>query len=167
MFVYYVGSGKTTLLSQLSVDFAEAGKPVLWGSFEIKTKVLMRKMVQQFYKTGELKKLTTQEKSKVMKDFDNLPIKFMRFHGASDIDEVMSEMDKAVVYDDIQHIIIDNLQFMMPRIGDDSSSTAPSTSTSNKKSSARTGVDFLSGNIFSQDKIVDKLRSFATAKNVS
>ena len=49
----------------------------------------------------------------------------------------------------------------------DSSSTAPSTDTSNKKSSTRTGVDFLSENIFSQDKIVDKLRSFATAKNVS
>lgn len=42
------GSGKTTLLSQLGLDFATAGSPVLWGSFEVRNAQLSLKMLHQF-----------------------------------------------------------------------------------------------------------------------
>ena len=35
------GSGKTTLLSQMSLNIAEQGIPLLWGSFEVKNTKLM------------------------------------------------------------------------------------------------------------------------------
>lgn len=44
------GSGKTTLLSQLGLDFATAGSPVLWGSFEVRNAQLSLKMLHQFTK---------------------------------------------------------------------------------------------------------------------
>jgi hypothetical protein len=52
------GSGKTTLLSQLGLDFAQQGRPTLWGSFEVKNERLMGKMMQQFHKTAKINKLT-------------------------------------------------------------------------------------------------------------
>lgn len=42
------GSGKTTILSQLSLDLAESGLNTLWGSFEVKNRRLIQKMLQQF-----------------------------------------------------------------------------------------------------------------------
>jgi len=41
------GSGKTTFLGQTSLDLAEQGVNVLWGSFEIKNTRLMHKLLQQ------------------------------------------------------------------------------------------------------------------------
>lgn len=39
----------------------------------------------------------------------------MRFHGGTDVDEVLDAMDYAVYVNDVQHIILDNLQFMLTR----------------------------------------------------
>lgn len=39
----------------------------------------------------------------------------MRFHGGTDVDEVLDAMDYAVYANDVQHIILDNLQFMLTR----------------------------------------------------
>lgn len=39
------GSGKTTLLSQLSMDLCSKGIPTLWGSFEIKNEILIKKLL--------------------------------------------------------------------------------------------------------------------------
>ena len=44
------GSGKTTFLGQASLDLAEQGVNVLWGSFEIKNTRLMHKLLQQYMK---------------------------------------------------------------------------------------------------------------------
>jgi len=41
----------------------------------------------------------------------------MNFHGGSDLEDVIEAMDFAVYQHDVEHIIIDNLQFMMPRSG--------------------------------------------------
>lgn len=40
---------------------------------------------------------------------------FMRFHGGTDVDAVLDAMDYAVYANDVQHIILDNLQFMLTR----------------------------------------------------
>lgn len=37
----------------------------------------------------------------------------MRFHGGTDVDAVLDAMDYAVYAKDVQHIILDNLQFML------------------------------------------------------
>lgn len=41
----------------------------------------------------------------------------MRFHGGTDVDAVLDTMDYAVYANDVQHIILDNLQFMLFRGG--------------------------------------------------
>lgn len=46
------GSGKTTFLSQLYLDICQEGVGVLWGSFEIKTEVLLMSMLTQFSKVN-------------------------------------------------------------------------------------------------------------------
>jgi twinkle protein len=61
----------------------------------------------------------------------------------------MDAIEFAVYKDDVQHIIIDNLQFMMPR----SSSGA---------SSVKGGFEKFD----IQDQIIDRLRKYATEKNV-
>lgn len=47
--------------------------------------------------------------------FQALPLSFLRFHGGTDVDEVLDAMDYAVYANDVQHIILDNLQFMLTR----------------------------------------------------
>ena len=49
--------------------------------------------------------------------FQQLPLYFMTFHGGSEVDQVIDAMDFAVYAYDVEHIIIDNLQFMLSRIG--------------------------------------------------
>lgn len=47
--------------------------------------------------------------------FESLPLHFMRFHGGSDVDEVLDAMEYAVYVNDTEHIILDNMQFMITR----------------------------------------------------
>ncbi|CAM9495213.1 unnamed protein product, partial [Discosporangium mesarthrocarpum] len=112
------GSGKTTVLSQLSLDLAEAGLNTLWGSFEIKNTRLLQKMLQQFARRPleDLISSGSAEALNAVADrFQNLPLSFMRFHGGTDVDCVLDAMDHAVYAKDVQHIILDNLQFMLTR----------------------------------------------------
>lgn len=53
--------------------------------------------------------------SAVADRFQALPLNFMRFHGGTDVDAVLDAMDYAVYANDVQHIILDNLQFMLIR----------------------------------------------------
>lgn len=76
----------------------------------------------------------------------------------------MDAMDQAVYKDDVQHIIIDNLQFMMP---DSLYSTSAPTEDgpqgkqkSSRHSSSFEKFDYMDG-------VVNRLRKFATEKNVS
>ncbi len=142
------------------------GAPTLWGSFEIKNHRLVHKMLQQSYKYGHLHLIDDDKLEQVATDFEALPLQFMNFHGSTAIDEVLSHlisfscfvcschciqildaMEYAVYKDDIQHIIIDNLQFMMPR--------GPGVTAKH----AFEKFDF-------QDAVIDKFRRFATEKNV-
>jgi twinkle protein len=50
---------------------------------------------------------------KISDEFAQVPMYFLRFFGATDVDEVLDAMDYAVYVHDVQHIILDNLQFMI------------------------------------------------------
>jgi len=111
------GSGKTTMLSQLTLDFAKAGAPTLWGSFEIKNTRLLQSMMKQFHPKELLAHITPEKLNKVADKFESLPLVFMNFHGGSNLEEVLEAMDYAVYQHDIKHIVLDNLQFMMSNEG--------------------------------------------------
>lgn len=115
------GTGKTTLLGQLSLDFAENDVRTLWGSFEIKNTRLMHKLLRQ-YSRGPLfseKDLSIDQKVEAVNviadKFQDLPLYFMNFHGGSDVDDVIDAMEYSVYVHDVQHIILDNMQFMLSR----------------------------------------------------
>ena len=134
------GSGKTTLLSQLSLDFCKQGIPTLWGSFEIKNEILLKKLLMQFAELDLLK--NPQLFNEFADKFQELPLYLLKFFGSTDVDRILDTLDFAVYAHDIGHIIVDNLQFML--------------------SGQAAGV-----NKFDlQDNVISKFRNFATDKNV-
>jgi twinkle protein len=106
------GIGKTSILSQLSMEFASQGIPTLWGSFEIQNHRLAKKMLLQMSKTNLEKDIS--QFSEHANKFEELPLYFLRFHGGTEIDQVLDAMEYAVYVHDVEHIILDNLQFMTP-----------------------------------------------------
>lgn len=134
------GCGKTTLLSQLSLDLCGQGVSTLWGSFEIKNTRLMHKMLTQLAQRNLSGDLTAFEAA--ADQFEALPMYFLRFFGSTDVDEVLDAMEYAVYAYDVQHILLDNVQFMMAGQG--------------------RGYDKFER----QDAALDKFRKFASAQNV-
>ena len=158
MNTHTIRSGKTTFLGQTSLDLAEQGINVLWGSFEIKNTRLMHKLLQQYMKDvlpvglGD-KDITVEEKQQQMTaltaladKFESLPMHFMKFHGGSDVDDVLDAMEYAAYVHDVEHIILDNMQFMISR-------------QHSPKGSSYDKFDM-------QDIAVEKFRKFATEYNV-
>mmetsp|Transcript_13364 Transcript_13364/g.19998 ORF Transcript_13364/g.19998 Transcript_13364/m.19998 type:complete len:945 (-) Transcript_13364:175-3009(-) len=105
------GVGKTSYLSQLSLDYAKQGVPTLWGSFEIKNSQLAKRMLTQYSQKDFSQSI--EGFNEQADAFEKLPMYFMRFFGMSDVDKVLDAMDYAVYVYDVQHIILDNLQFMV------------------------------------------------------
>jgi len=133
------GSGKTTLVSELSLDLAVQGVATLWGSFEINNKRLLKCMLKQF---ARMDLENNMEKfNEVAAEFGKLPLLLMTYQGSHDINAVMETMRQAVYMKDIQHVIIDNLQFLM---------------------GTQTKVD----RFLLQDSVIAGFRKFATAENV-
>ena len=143
----HIPSQKTTLLSQLSIDFAEQGISTLWGSFEIKNTRLIHKMLQQFAREPLIFESEEEIKglNNLADEFESLPLHFLKFHGGSDIDEVIGAMDYATYVHDVEHVILDNMQFMISR-----------------KENSRGSYDKFE----TQDMAVEKFRKFATEKNI-
>lgn len=142
------GSGKTTFLGQVSLDLAEQGMNVLWGSFEIKNSRLLHKLLKQFSRKPlpDIKDPNVKEILNALADrFESLPLHFLRFHGGSDIDEVLDAMEYAVYVNDTEHIILDNMQFMISR--------------GKTKGGSWEKFDV-------QDVAIEKFRKFATEHNV-
>ncbi|KAM9426573.1 twinkle mtDNA helicase isoform 1-T2 [Pholidichthys leucotaenia] len=105
------GSGKTTFISELALDLSMQGVNTLWGSFEINNVRLAKIMLTQFAMQRLEENL---EKYDFWADkFEELPLYFMTFHGQQNIKTVVDTMQHAVYLYDINHVIIDNLQFMM------------------------------------------------------
>lgn len=130
------GSGKTTFISEYALDLCMQGVNTLWGSFEINNVRLAKVLLTQF----SLQRLEEQlDKYDEWADrFEELPLFFMTFHGEQNIKSVIDTMLHAAYMYDINHVIIDNLQFMM-------------------------GQEHLSSDKFAvQDYIVGAFRKFAT-----
>ncbi|KAK5851150.1 hypothetical protein PBY51_001966 [Eleginops maclovinus] len=130
------GSGKTTFISEVALDLCMQGVNTLWGSFEINNVRLAKVMLTQF----AMQRLEDNlEQYDFWADkFEELPLYFMTFHGQQNIKAVLDTMQHAVYLYDINHIIIDNLQFMM-------------------------GLENLSVDKFAvQDHIIGAFRKFAT-----
>ncbi|KAK1442021.1 twinkle-like protein [Babesia gibsoni] len=135
------GSGKTTILSQLSLDYCMQGVSTLWGSFEINNVRLAKTMLRQF--SGRNLENSLEDFAYYADKFAELPLRFMKFHGSTSIDQVIDAMDYAVYVHDVRHIIIDNLQFML------------------------SGQNNRIGEIWElQNNAIEKFRRFATHKNV-
>jgi twinkle protein len=135
------GVGKTTLLMQLSLDLASQGVNTLWGSFEISNSRLVSQMFQQY--VGGLSgidsmrfladqqaqaspsaappapmpmpmPINTTAFEDAWADFEReIPVSMMAFHGSTQVNEVVDVMRHAVYTQDVTHIILDNLQFML------------------------------------------------------
>uniref|UniRef100_A0A1A8JC15 Twinkle mtDNA helicase n=2 Tax=Nothobranchius kuhntae TaxID=321403 RepID=A0A1A8JC15_NOTKU len=105
------GSGKTTFISELALDLCMQGVNTLWGSFEINNVRLAKIMLTQFAMQRLEENL---ERYDFWADkFEELPLYFMTFHGQQNIKTVLDTMQHAVYMYDINHVVIDNLQFMM------------------------------------------------------
>ena len=99
------GSGKTTFLGQASLDLVDQGVNVLWGSFEIKNTRLMKKLLQQYMRdvlpmADQNAEMTERQREEAMTSlsaladrFEDLPMYFMKFHGGSDVDDVIDAME--------------------------------------------------------------------------
>jgi twinkle protein len=135
------GVGKTTLLAQLSLDYCQQGVTTLWGSFEITMARLAKKMLSQYSQVDLERNL--QFFDMWADRFSSLPMYFMRFFGSTDVDSVLDAMDYAVYVHDVEHILLDNLQFMLSGQG-------------------RGSLDRFE----IQDRAIEKFRQFATNKNV-
>ncbi|KFB51804.1 pom1 [Anopheles sinensis] len=105
------GCGKTTFMSDYSLDLAQQGVSTLWGSFEIRNTRLAVTLLRQM--VGRPLDENLSEFEQWADAFERLPIYFMTFHGQQPIKLVMEAIEHAQYVHDIQHVIIDNLQFMM------------------------------------------------------
>ncbi len=139
------GVGKTTILSQLSLETAQQGVPTLWGSFEIRNPRLARTMMKQYSALLgiELNEHHHEAFDYVADRFEELPFYFLKFYGSSPVQEVIEAMEYAVYVHDVQHIILDNLQFMLSGQG-------------------RASADKFE----LQDRAIEAFRQFASQRNV-
>jgi hypothetical protein len=104
----------TALAAQTSIDLAMQGVPTLWGSFEISNEDLICRMLKHMGKKDF--SLNIDKFDQTFERLASLPLWFMRFHGATKLEDVIDAMDYAVSVLDVRHIIIDNLQFMIGTI---------------------------------------------------
>lgn len=135
------GIGKTSLLAQLSLDYAMQGVNTLWGSFEIKNVRLAKKMLTQFA-ARDLSAATKEDFDRISEQFSQLPLYFLRFFGSTQLEQVLDAMEYAVYAYDVEHVVLDNLQFLL----------------------SGQGVGFERFEL--QDKAIEAFRKFATLKNV-
>ncbi|XP_076042578.1 mitochondrial DNA helicase isoform X2 [Oratosquilla oratoria] len=133
------GSGKTTLMAEYSLDLCMQGVRTLWGSFEISVVRLCEVMLQQF--SGAPLSNNYFSFSVLASSFSSLPMHFLTYHGQQTTKDVLKAMERAVDVWGVEHVIIDNLQFML--------------GTSNNASDRW----------WEQDRAIAAFRRFATLKN--
>ncbi|KAH8026217.1 hypothetical protein HPB51_017143 [Rhipicephalus microplus] len=121
------GSGKTTFMCEYSLDLCMQGVNTLWGSFEIQNEKLGQNYAnpvcqceESHAKSCDSPILFRMSLENNMEEFDSwadkfelLPLYFMTFHGEESMKNVMDAMAHAVYVHDIQHVVVDNVQFMM------------------------------------------------------
>lgn len=105
------GAGKSTILSQLSIGFMQQGQPTLWGAFENGNKEQIKKMVKQFAQIDF--KEHPEGKDYWIDKLAELPLWLLDFTDNADMELVFEAMEYAVKAYDVQHVILDNLQFVI------------------------------------------------------
>ncbi|VDL96416.1 unnamed protein product [Schistocephalus solidus] len=146
------GIGKTTFACEYSLDLAEQGVKTLWGSFEISLPRLCRTLLHQYAGYVRLRielmpdfrePLGYLEPSRVAAwaaSFrQEIPMLFLNMHGRPSENEVFQALADAVKKHSVEHVILDNLQFMMGAAG-----------------------NRLEEKFQRQDRFVERLRGFAT-----
>ncbi|TNN09164.1 Twinkle protein isoform 3 [Schistosoma japonicum] len=135
------GVGKTTFMCEYSLDLAEQGVPTLWGSFETPLRKVCKTLVQQFAGEPLDPPIPSRITDWAHMFSQNVPMYFMNLHGAQSVTEVLKTMEIGVKDVGVEHIIIDNIQFVL---GADDSAFVE--------------------RFQRQDRFVQKLRAFATEK---
>lgn len=100
------------------------GVRTLWGNFELKNVVFLNKMLTQL--AGKSITDNLNEFDHWANQFEKLPLHFLTFHGEESFKTVMQTMEFSIKQLGVNHILIDNIQFM---IGNQALSTS---SNSNK-----------------------------------
>ena len=86
--------------------------------------------------------MTHREYESITSRFQQLPLYYLRFYGSTQLEQILDAMEYSVYAYDVQHIILDNLQFMM-------------------------GTAFKGYERFdAQERALCEFRKFATAQNV-
>ncbi|XP_011270147.1 hypothetical protein CAOG_08565, partial [Capsaspora owczarzaki ATCC 30864] len=137
------GAGKTTVLSQLSLELASLSNvPTLWGSFEIRNARLAQTMIRQTHNTdlAQVTRADFDDKSSFM---SHIPMFWMNFFGQTEIDDVIDAIRQAEYAYNIEHVVLDNLQFMLDI-------------------SSKSGFDKFT----IQDQAISKLRKLSTDLNI-
>eukprot|EP01088_Endostelium_zonatum_P000208 TRINITY_DN1034_c2_g1_i1.p1 TRINITY_DN1034_c2_g1~~TRINITY_DN1034_c2_g1_i1.p1 ORF type:complete len:899 (-),score=259.30 TRINITY_DN1034_c2_g1_i1:44-2740(-) len=163
------GVGKTTFLSQLTLDYCKEGISTLWGSFETKNSVLAKRMMTQFVSrpaseispkspidANDIDEHIIEYWNEYSHQFSELPLYFMSFFGSSPLELILDAMDYSTYVYDVEHIVLDNLQFML------SGQTATG---SHGNSFGGSGGGYFSKFDY-QDKAIESFRAFASSKNV-
>lgn len=105
------GCGKTTFLAEYSLDLCMQGVRTLWGNFELKNVVFLNKMLTQL--AGKSVADNIDEFSRWANEFEKLPLHFLTFHGEESFKNVLQTMEYSVKQLGVQHVLIDNIQFMI------------------------------------------------------
>ena len=87
------------------------GVGTLWGSFEIQNHRMLKKMLFQYAKKDHY--YIVNHFDSVASQFEKLPLHLLKFHGNTNIDDLLDAMEYAVYVHDVSHVVLDNLQFMV------------------------------------------------------
>ncbi|GFR30154.1 twinkle protein, mitochondrial [Trichonephila clavata] len=106
------GTGKTTFLSEYSLDLCIQGLPTLWASFEISNVKLIKTMLFQFSKQSLIGDI--EAFNYWAEEFKKIPMNFISFGSKRWLFErILQALENAASAYRIQHLIVDNLQYMM------------------------------------------------------
>ncbi|CAG5111778.1 Oidioi.mRNA.OKI2018_I69.chr2.g6052.t1.cds [Oikopleura dioica] len=112
LFSGHTGKGKTTFLSEYSIDLALNGAKTLWCSFEMKLEALQNMQAMQLcQKSSEDCQI---EYEFVQEKLGNLGILALNSEpGSMDPNELVDKLKELIENHRIDHIIIDNMQFLI------------------------------------------------------
>ncbi|TGZ71498.1 hypothetical protein CRM22_002615 [Opisthorchis felineus] len=139
----HTGVGKTTFLCEYSLDLAEQGVATLWGSFEMPLRKICRTLIHQY--AGENLSIASPLRVAQWASMfsEAVPMCFMNYHGSQPETEVFKTMEEGIQKFGVEHILIDNLQFLL----------------------GAGGYQF-EERFHRQDRFVQKLRNFASQNKV-
>lgn len=99
-------------MSQISADLCKQGVNTLWGSFEIMNPKLIKTMMIQISPIA----INRANFDQIGIGFSKLKMYFMDYFASSRVEDVISTMEESFLAYNIEHVLIDNLQFMIGSI---------------------------------------------------